>query len=351
MESLEERIEKRSREAIRGRVFPGTVIGIVYKSGDRRILPIGNLSYDEGARPVQDDTIYDLASITKSIPTATLALHYMESERLKLTDKLIKYIPEFKNSYSKTVTIKHLLTYTLGGYPLSAYKDKTPQELFEIIMTHDLHVKPGTGFFYSNLPAFLLGLVIEKVGGRTLDILAKELFFNPLHMGRTTFFPHQFLSDEIAPTEIDEWRGLVRGAVHDESAYVFTEKGGKVVGHAGLFSTASDLLNFLEMLLNEGDFHGHQYFLPETIRQMSTNQIPELNATTGLGWQLGGWGKYGGEHTFGKTGFTGTSVVCDIERRIAFTILSNRTYPKRPQNNAAIQAFRTEIADLVFQNI
>lgn len=344
---LQSVLEERARRAIEEKVFPGCVVGVVYADGGRTVLPFGNLTYEKDAYFVREDTIYDLASVTKSIPTASLALHFIENGHLKLTDKLIKYVPEFKNSDRSDIKIKHLLTYTLGGYPLAPYKEKTSEELYEILMTHDFRVRPGTGFSYSNLPAFLLGLVIEKVGGRTLDKLAYELFFNPLHMTSTSFFPQNFLSDMIAPTEIDHWRGDVRGVVHDESAYVLGSKGEKAVGHAGLFSTAGDLLNFLEMLLHEGDFRGHQYFLPETIRAMSTNQIPELNMKTGLGWQIGEWGRYAGPHTFGKTGFTGTVVVCDVEKGVAFTILSNRTYPKRPQNNEAIKVFRNDIADIV----
>ncbi len=343
-------IRERASRALEQKVFPGCVIGIVYTGGERFIMPFGTLTFENDAGRVREDTIYDLASVTKSIPTTSLALHYLESGQLKLTDKLIKYVPEFKNSDRSAVKIKHLLTYTLGGYPLSQYKDKTPQELYEILMTRDFDVRPGTGFSYSNLPAFLLGLVVERVGGRTLDKLAYELFFNPLHMIHTSFFPQYFLSDDIAPTEVDDERGEVRGMVHDESAYVFTVKGGKAVGHAGLFSTAPDLLNFLEMLLHEGDFRGHQYFLPDTIDQMSSNQIPELNASTGLGWQTGEWGRHSGLHTFGKTGFTGTCVVCDVEKGAAFTILSNRTYPKRPLNNEAIKAFRDDIADIVLSD-
>ncbi len=348
--TLVKNITARAVEAIRSKLFPGCVVGVVYRSGERIVLPFGNLTYSDGAALVRKDTIYDVASITKSIPTASLALQYIDQNTLKLTDRLITYVPEFKNADRDLIKIKHLLTYTLGGYRLSAHKDKTPEELRHIIMTSDFKVKPGTGFFYSNITAYLLGLVVERIGGRTLDSLAYETFFEPIHMRRTAFFTDSFLSDDIAPTEID-YRGEVRGVAHDESAYVLTEIGKKAVGHAGLFSTAPDLLNFLEMLLHEGDYHGHRYFSPEIIQQMSTNQIPELNATTGLGWQLNDpsfMGQRKSECTFGKTGFTGTSVVCDIKREVAFTILSNRTYPKRALNSEAINAFRNDIADIVF---
>src|SRR3989344_8998589 len=344
-------IKVRTERAILEKVFPGCVIGFIEKGKRQAVLPFGAYTYDSGAAPVLENTIYDVASITKSIPTASLALHYIDSGRLALTDKLIQYVPEFRNSDRELVTIKHLLTYTLGGYAFSALKDKTPDDLFETIMTHDFTTHPGSGFLYSNVPAFLLGLVVEKLGGDTLENLAQTVFFQPLGMTRTSLLPQYFSRDDIAPTEIEEWRGHVQGSVHDESAYVFTVKGGKVVGHAGLFSTAPDLLNFLEMLLHEGEIGGRKYLSPRIIAEMSTNQIPELGASTGLGWQLQQpWmGHSAGAHPFGKTGFTGTSVCLDVERGTGLVILSNRTFPKRPQNNDAIYQFRADIADIVLR--
>ncbi|MEK7156913.1 MAG: serine hydrolase domain-containing protein [Patescibacteria group bacterium] len=344
-------IKVRAERAIREKVFPGCVIGFVEKGKQRSVLPFGSYTYDTGAAPVLENTIYDVASITKSIPTASLALHYIDAGRLALTDRLIDYVPEFRNSDREVVTIKHLLTYTLGGYALASLKTKTPDELYEAIMTHEFTLHPGTGFLYSNVPAFLLGLVIEKVGGDTLENLAQATFFQPLGMTRTSLFPQYFSRDDIAPTEIEEWRGHVQGTVHDESAYVFTVKGGRPVGHAGLFSTAPDLLNFLDMLLHDGELGGTKYLSPGIIAKMSTNQISELGVRAGLGWQLQQpWmGHSAGEHTFGKTGFTGTSVCVDIERGIGWVILSNRTFPKRPKDDSAIYTFRTDIADIVLR--
>src|SRR3989344_2761710 len=173
MSEISLRIAERAEKAIAQNVFPGCVVGLVEKGKQRTVLPFGAYTYDAGAAPVLENTIYDVASITKSIPTASLALHYIDSGRLALTDKLIDYVPEFRNSDRESVTIKHLLTYTLGGYAFSALKNKTPDELFETIMTHDFTVHPGSGFLYSNVPAFLLGLVAEKVGGDTLEKLAQ----------------------------------------------------------------------------------------------------------------------------------------------------------------------------------
>jgi CubicO group peptidase (beta-lactamase class C family) len=122
------------------------------------------------------------------------------------------------------------------------------------------------------------------------------------------------------------------------------------MGHAGLFSTAPDILNFLEMLLNDGIYSDKRFFSSEIINKMRTNQIPELGDFTGLGWELN-QPRYMGEHcspsTFGKTGFTGTLCVCDIEKEIAYVILTNRSFPKRTSDSTAINAFRNAIGEIV----
>ncbi len=348
---FKDEISKEAFKAIEDKIFPGCVIGVVKVSGEREILPFGHFTYESDSSSVAEDTIYDLASVTKSIPTGSLALQLIEEGKLNLEDKLIDYVPEFRNSDRENVLIKHLLTYTLDGYGLASLKEKTAKGLYETILTHDFENRPGTVFKYSNIPAALLGLVIEKITGEALDVLAEERFFKPLKMNRSTHHPEHFSKDEIVPTEIDDWRGLVQGVVHDESAYVCKQEN-KIVGHAGLFSTAPDILNFLEMLLHKGTFYGKKYFSDETIAQMGTNQISELGDFTGLGWELNQpryMGDYCTEHTFGKTGFTGTLCVVDVAKGIGYVILSNRIYPSRPPDSRAINAFRKSIGEIILR--
>ena len=196
-----------------------------------------------------------------------------------------------------------------------------------------------------------MGLVIERVTEVTLDKLAQDRFFTPLGMQRTTFFPESFPIDEIAPSESVGWRGIVQGMVHDESAYI-CKKDGKIMGHAGLFSAAPDLLNFLEVLLHHGTIGSKTYFSKHIVDLMQTNQIPELHDFTGLGWELNQsryMGKYATPHTFGKTGFTGTLCVGDVHKGVAYVVLSNRTYPKRPTDGTAINAFRNKIGEIILK--
>ena len=160
-------------------------------------------------------------------------------------------------------------------------------------------------------------------------------------MTQTTFTPHG-----AAPTE----EGLY-DIVHDESARVF-RIAGETVGHAGLFSTAPDLLKFLEMLLNDGKRGRIQYLHSQILENLRMNQIPHLGDATGLGFELNQpWmGAKRSPHTFGKTGFTGTSVACDIAKGIALVILSNRIYPKRPVDTSTINSFRADVCDIVFRS-
>lgn len=360
MQSLQDQITEVTQQALHNQVFPGCVIGIVNKNGERHILPFGNFTYDQSSQVVKEDSMYDTASLTKSIPTGSLALQLIDAGALKLSDKLIDYIPEFRNSDREHVLIKHLLTYTLDGYGLASAIDgadgkslhkRTASDLLQILFTHDFEKRPGTIFKYTNITAALLGLVIEKITSQTLDKLADEHFFKPLKMTRSTFFPENFPLEEIVPTERDDWRGLVHGIVHDESAYI-CKKEGKIVGHAGLFSTAPDILNFLEVLLHKGIFRGKKYFSEKSVEQMGTNQIAELNSFTGLGWELNQpryMGDYCTPHTFGKTGFTGTLCICDVNKGIAYVILSNRIHPKRPNDSTTINAFRKSIGEIILK--
>ncbi|TSC86106.1 MAG: beta-lactamase [Parcubacteria group bacterium Gr01-1014_8] len=352
MRSLEERLAERSIQAIEECVCPGGIVGIVKTNGERKFYPFGRQTYSEASSFVAEDTIYDVASITKSIPTASLALTLLDKGALRLDDAVMKYVPEYNGGSAESVAITHLLTYTIDGVALSSLVSKTADEILQFVYSQKPTSKPGSVFRYSNTPALLLGLIVERVFGVGLGQAASDNFFRPLKMKRTGFLPGRQLQSEIAPTEMSGG-GELRGIVHDESARVFAREE-RVVGHAGLFSCAPDLVIFLEMLLKGGKLDGRRYFSNKTIRNMATNQIQELGDSTGLGWELNQphfMGKHSSVHTFGKTGFTGCSVVCDIERDVAFVLLTNRTYPKRPADNSAINVFRSDIADAVFEGI
>lgn len=348
---MEENIKDRLRRAVSENVFPGGVVGFI-KDTKMTIIPYGTLNREKGNK-VNQDTIYDVASITKSIPTSSLTLTLLDQKLISLDASVKKFIPEFVH---KDVTVRHLLTQSIVlGYKnkplqLSLLKDKTPEEIFSTINNSELLEKPGEAFQYSNSASILLGQVIESATTTPLNVFAEEIFFHPLGMKRTTFHTETFLDSEIAPTEIDEWRGgEVRGKVHDESAYAISKE--KVVGSAGLFSTVPDLLIFLQMLLHEGEYDGNQYFSKKIIQEMYKNQLQSNIEFSGLGWELSQpqyMGKYVTKSMFGKTGFTGCVVIIDPEKKCAMVLLSNYTYPQRKANVLKLNEVRRDIADVVF---
>lgn len=330
-----QRIRDRILQAIQEKIFPGCAVGLIRKSGERLILPFGNFTYDIDSLKVKEDSIFDIASITKSIPTSSLTLKLIDEEKLRLDDKLIDFLPEFRSPDRTKILIKHLLTYGLDfDFRLSSYKNRSADEILEKILNANFRSPPGTTRYYTNATSILLGMVVETILNSTLDKLGEEYFFEPLKMTRTTFWPlGHFKKEEIVPTEIDDWRGrVIQGEVHDESAYAFM-KAGRVVGSAGLFSTAPDLLNFLEMFLTRG--------VPAGIYE-------------GLGWELNQprfMGRYANEKTFGKTGFTGCVVICDIKKGVGIAMLSNATYPRRKpleEHRETINAVRRDLADIIF---
>ena len=318
---MREQLATLARRAIDEKVFPGCVIGTLRSDG-ADIACFGRQTYESDSPEVWEGTIYDLASVTKSIPIALLTAMLVAQGKLRLDDRVVQYLPTIQNDHG--ATIEDLLRYRVHGAQLS----KLGYQTFEEIRTHALERgfdgAPGESV-YTNLPAFLLGIILERVAGASLPVLAHRTLFEPLNMKETTFFPSR---ENCAPTEVDDVRGEVRGLPHDESAYLFAKKR-RAVGHAGLFSSALDLLNFLETLLNG-----------------KLGAIAR-GAKVGLGWQTEG--VFLGSHPvgrFGKTGFTGTSILCDMERGVGLVILSNRTYPHRPSDSNAINAVRLEIADV-----
>jgi CubicO group peptidase (beta-lactamase class C family) len=339
-------IEPICHEAIDARVFPGCQVG--WLEGDEAVVrSFGRLRYDDPA-PVTDTTLYDVASVTKSIPTNSLLLQLIDQGRMSLDDHVIDYLPELTTEGREELTIRHLVTYTAvfdvpGGLSRVALSD--PDHLLRSLFTFPLSQPAGQHFAYTNLPAVLIGLILNKVTNQPLDVLAADAFFKPLGMTRTYFKPPQGVT-AIAPTERVHDKDVV-GVPHDEAARVLRHYG-VIAGNAGLFSTASDLLKFMRMLLHDGQWDGRSYFTPDMVRAMHTNQIADIGASVGLGWELSGTllrQSDASAPVFGKTGFTGCAVVMDAATKRGFVILSNRNYPHRPKGREGIREVRAKLAD------
>ncbi|PYT63255.1 MAG: beta-N-acetylglucosaminidase [Acidobacteria bacterium] len=343
-------------KAIADKAFPGATLAVGYR-GKVAIHAFGKLSYDAKAATVAPTTMYDIASLTKVVATTTLVAKLAEGDfavPLDLDAKIERYLPEWASGpqpeWRHRVTVRHLLTHTSG---LPAFKEywrtsKSKQDTLARIFVEPLEYEPGTKEIYSDLGIILVAEIIERLTGRTLEDLAKSFIFATLGMKDTMYRPQKKLWPSIAPTEIDDTlrHRLVQGEVHDENAFAI----GGVSGHAGIFSTAPDLAAFCQMLLN-GGVYAHQRILRRaTVAQFTTPQQLSGGTRT-LGWAVptegGSSGHYFSAHSFGHTGFTGTSIWIDPDRQLFVVLLTNRVHPTR--ENMKIAKVRVALHDAVMQ--
>jgi CubicO group peptidase (beta-lactamase class C family) len=265
--------------------------------------------------------------------------------RIDLEAPVSKYLPAFSGGAKDGVTIKHLLTHTSG---LPAGREiwrtaKNPQEARLMVIDAPMTCKPGFCYIYSDLGADVLGMVVETVSGQGLDEFLEKRVFSKLGMTSTFFRPDDSLKVRIAPTEVTPPRGYaLRGEVHDENAYAL----GGVAGHAGLFSTASDLSVFAQMMLNGGIYDGQRIVADSTVALFTRRTA----GTRALGWDTaegeGGAGQFLGERAYGHTGFTGTSLWIDPDREMFVLLLTNRVHAARARRPATvISDVRADLAD------
>lgn len=352
--STDQEVKRRIEEAISEKIFPGCVVGVVDGSGNRQIISCGRHTYEPNSTELSADSIFDIASVTKSIPTSCALLTLVEQGYVHLDDPIVKFIPEFDTeSVKRAVLVRHLLTYSLDLGPLSlsglVEAGKSGEEILETIFSAPLARPPGERYVYANSTGLLAGLLVERASGQKLPQLAQEFFFDPLRMTGTTFAPGTLPQERIVPTGFQGGRGDIRAIVHDPGTFVLQPR--YILGSAGLFSTVPDLLNFLEMILREGEMEGRRFFKPEIIRDMYTNQLAGTNYFQGLGWQLNNpvWMGTATPTLFGKTGFTGCMVLMDPHKKRGLVALSNRTYPQSPSSHTGIHVFWRKLADFFFK--
>ncbi|HXY25760.1 MAG TPA: glycoside hydrolase family 3 N-terminal domain-containing protein [Candidatus Acidoferrum sp.] len=343
-------------KAVKDKAFPGATLAVGFR-GKVAIHAFGKLSYDAKAAAVTPETMYDIASLTKVVATATLVAKLGEGDfavPLDLDARIERYLPEWASGpqpeWRHRVTVRHLLTHTSGLPPFKEYwrTSKNKQHTLTKIFAEPLDYEPGTKEVYSDLGIILMAEIIERLTGRKLDDLAKSFVFSPLGMKDTMYLPPKKLWPAIAPTEIDNnlRHRLVQGEVHDENAAAI----GGVSGHAGVFSTAPDLAAFCQMLLN-GGVYAHQRILRRaTVAQFTTPQQLSGGTRT-LGWAVptegSSSGHYFSSHSFGHTGFTGTSIWIDPDRQLFVVLLTNRVHPTR--ENMKIAQVRPALHDAVMQ--
>jgi len=341
--------------AVADSAFPGAYAIVGDSRGVLARVGAGRIDWARNAQRPTDRTLWDLASLTKVLATTSAAAQLVEQERINLDAPVQRYLPDWTGPGKDSVTVRHLLTHTSGLPAFRPYDRQTTNRdsIAVLLYNTELERPAGERMVYSDIGAFVLGAVIEKVSGERLDAYFRTHIARPLKLQETMFTPPSFLRVRIAPTEIDTLRGgLVRGAVHDERAYYL----GGVAAHAGLFGSGRDLARFATMMLRGGVLDGAHIFSPATIAQFTRYATPDFS-NRALGWQkreqpgmrFTTGAPWGGTtmsaSAFGHTGFTGTSIGIDPERDLYIILLSNRVNPTR--NNNKITAVRRTLTDAV----
>jgi CubicO group peptidase (beta-lactamase class C family) len=315
-------------------------------------------------RPMPEDALFDLASLTKIVVTAPLLLRYVEQGRLFLDQPVAGVLPAFGALGKAQVTLRHLLTHTSG---LPAWRDlralapargptgspptapPTPAALGRILDTA-LERPPGKAVVYSDLGYIALGAVLAEVGGAPLDVLARREVLGPLGMRGARYRPGPAGRARAVATEVvPERGGALVGEVHDENAAAL----GGVSGHAGLFATCADLERFCRLWLGQGHLEGRRFLSPATVRA-ATRDHTGGEARRGLGWVLQPnplWvpADLCSPAAYSHTGFTGTSLLLDPEPGIFAVLLTNRVHPTREGGSAAaVRAVRARFHNAVW---
>lgn len=290
----------------------------------------GNRAVAPKREAMTEDTIFDAASLTKVVATTPAIMMLVERGQLRLDDAVAKHLPDFATNNKSTITIRHLLTHTSGLRPgLPRDPDWSGYDKAIALACAEAPTNaPGTSFRYSDINYILLGHLVRVISRKPLDEFTEENIFGPLKMADTTYKPAKKLVERIAPTE-KSGNGFLRGTVHDPTA----RRMGGVAGHAGLFTTASDLARFSRCMLNGGTLDGARILRAETIQLMTSVQTPpEMEIRRGLGWDIDSpYAGPRGEHlpvgSYGHTGWTGTSLWIDPFSRTFVILMSNRNHP------------------------
>ncbi|MBR3972763.1 MAG: beta-lactamase family protein [Oscillospiraceae bacterium] len=290
----------------------------------------------------KDSTLFDMASVSKIISATMIAFRFMEEGLIRLYDSVGDFYFDAPSD-KKSITILQLLTHT-GGFPahfLLSEFGSNPSDVANTILNHPLAQAPGGDPIYSCMGYILLGKILEKIGGASLDSLAQEYVFTPLGMNRTTYRP----TGDIAPTEMDPETGkLLQGVVHDENARFL----GGISANAGVFSDIGDMTIFAKMLACGGKLNdGSSYLSPAMLHSALINRTPDSQGEfRGLGFNLAHspknfLGDLMGPRSYGHTGFSGTSIAVDPDTGLWIVLLTNRVCPTR--KNTALVRMRSLI--------
>jgi CubicO group peptidase (beta-lactamase class C family) len=337
-------------DAVSDHAFPGAAYGVL-ADGATVTGAVGQFTYEDESKIVLPGTVYDLASVTKVVATTAMAMLLFERGLLPLDERISNVLPEFvavepPDSLKRDVTIRMLLAHSSGlpGWAPLYQTCADRESLLRACYAVPLARRPMAVAEYSDIGFILLGEVLERFAGESLNTFCERELFSRLDMTQTQFLPPREIREEIPPTEFDLAfrKGIVQGEVQDENCWVM----GGVAGHAGLFSTVPDLLRFAECLLGTGQ----SLLLPQTIELFTTREANPPETSRALGWDTpspegSSSGRFFSPHSAGHLGYSGTSLWIDFERRVAVVLLTNRCWPSRENN--AIRSVRPLFHDAV----
>jgi uncharacterized protein YbbC (DUF1343 family)/CubicO group peptidase (beta-lactamase class C family) len=328
--------------------IPGAVVLIGHNGTVVYRKAFGMRSLEPSKEAMTIDTIFDIASMTKCIATATSAMKLVEEGKVRLNDAVAVYLPEFARNGKENITVRQLLTHFSGlREDLDLKRAWTGREAaYEMVMDEKPAFPPGSRFLYSDINFETLGFLVEKVSGLSLNEYAAKNVFAPLGMNDTRFLPPAQWRSRIAPTLYDENHQMLRGTVHDPAA----RRMGGVAGHAGVFSTAGDLSKYAQDMLS-----GFHVLSALSVEKMSTpQQPPTATSLRGLGWDIdspfsSNRGEFLSVGSFGHTGFTGTSIWIDPVTNSYVIILTNAVHPHG--YNSKVVSLRARVASAVAQGL
>jgi len=358
------RIDLIVAESIKNKELPGAVVLVGHHGRVVWRKAYGARAVEPQREAMTTDTIFDLASLTKIVATATSIMILIERGEVRLADPAVKFIPEMKGGGRDAITVEQLLTHVSGFAPDFDLRERWIgyDEAMKRLYREPLRNSPGARFVYSDINYIALGEIVHRVSGLPLDEFARRNIFVPLGMRDTGFKPSPNLSARIAPTEKrrgqmnylgdsgsdagtdgEQW---LRGQVHDPTSF----RMGGVAGHAGLFSTADDLAIFCQMILAGGSYRGAKILSPYGVATMTQPRaISDNGAARGLGWDIGtSFSTNKGDlfplGSFGHTGFTGTSLWIDPASDTFVVFLSNRVHP---DGKGDVASLRGRVASIV----